>query len=78
MEDGLINFCSALTRYNETITHQDDYIRDGYGDIFLDIAVKHFEFTFEMAWKACKRLLDYLGFACKSPLRWRENDSRAS
>lgn len=67
MEDGLINLRSALTRYNETITHQDDYIRDGYGDIFLDIAVKRFEFTFEMAWKACKRSLDYLGFACKSP-----------
>jgi len=67
MEDGLLNYRSALSRYHDTITHLDDYIRDGYGDIFLDIAVKRFEFTFEMAWKACKRTLDYLGFACKSP-----------
>jgi len=63
----LINFRNALDRYRSTIEGKSAYIQDGYGDIFLDIAVKRFEFTFEMAWKTCKRALDYYGFDCKSP-----------
>lgn len=66
-EDSLINFRNALGRYRTTIEGKSAYQRDGYGDIFLDIAVKRFEFTFEMAWKTCKRALDYYGFDCKSP-----------
>lgn len=66
-EDSLINFRNALGRYKSTIEGKSAYQRDGYGDIFLDIAVKRFEFTFEMAWKTCKRALDYYGFDCKSP-----------
>lgn len=66
-EDSLINFRNALGRFKSTIEGKSAYIRDGYGDIFLDIAVKRFEFTFEMAWKTCKRALDYFGFNCKSP-----------
>lgn len=66
-EDSLINFRNALLRYKSTIEGKSAYIQDGYGDIFLDIAVKRFEFTFEMAWKTCKRALDYYGFDCKSP-----------
>jgi nucleotidyltransferase substrate binding protein (TIGR01987 family) len=66
-EDSLINFSNALEKYRTTIEGKSAFIRDGYGDIFLDIAVKRFEFTFEMAWKACKRALDYYGFECKSP-----------
>lgn len=66
-EDSLINFRNALLRYESTIEGKSAYIQDGYGDIFLDIAVKRFEFTFEMAWKTCKRALDYYGFDCKSP-----------
>jgi nucleotidyltransferase substrate binding protein, HI0074 family len=66
-EDSLINFRNALNRFKTTIEGKSAYQRDGYGDIFLDIAVKRFEFTFEMAWKTCKRALDYYGFDCKSP-----------
>jgi nucleotidyltransferase substrate binding protein (TIGR01987 family) len=66
-EDSLINFRNALGRFKATIESKSAYIQDGYGDIFLDIAVKRFEFTFEMAWKSCKRALDYDGFECKSP-----------
>lgn len=66
-EDSLINFTNALDRFKTTIEGKKHYEADGYGDIFLDIAVKRFEFTFEMAWKACKRALDYFGFDCKSP-----------
>lgn len=66
-EDSLINFRNALVRFKTTIEGKSHYEQDGYGDIFLDIAVKRFEFTFEMAWKTCKRALDYFGFNCKSP-----------
>lgn len=49
MEDGLVNFQSALFRFSDTVQNRENYIKDGYGDVFLDIAVKRFEFTFEMA-----------------------------
>ena len=41
--------------------------KEGYGDIYLDLAVKRFEFTYEMAWKAIRRCLDYLGIEARSP-----------
>ncbi len=66
-EDGLYNFSKALERFTGIIEHKESYNRDGYGDVFLDVAVKRFEFTFEMAWKACYRALAYLGFDCKTP-----------
>lgn len=66
-EDALLNLNNAYTKFIDVIDKKEQYIEDGYGDVFLDIAVKRFEFTFEMAWKACKRSLDYLGFSCMSP-----------
>ncbi len=66
-EDALLNYGNAYKRFKELIEREQYYKEDGYGDVFLDIAVKRFEFTFEMAWKACKRALDYLGYGCKSP-----------
>ncbi len=67
MEDGILNFQMSIKKYADVVNNQESFDKDGYGDIFLDIAVKRFEFTFEMAWKACKRTLDYMGFATKSP-----------
>ena len=66
-EDGLYNFRRAFERYDEAVTRRQEFERDGFGDIYLDLAVKRFEFTFEMAWKAVKRCLDYLGIECLSP-----------
>ena len=40
---------------------------EGNGDIILDLTAQRFEFTYEMAWKALKRLLDYLGVDAKYP-----------
>ena len=42
-------------------------LEDGYGDVYLDLAVKRFEFTYEMSWKAVMRYLQYLGLDCCSP-----------
>ena len=66
-EDGLYNFSNALNRFSEAIHIKDELYREGFSDIYLDILVKRFEFTYEMAWKALKRYLDYLGFDAKSP-----------
>lgn len=66
-EDGIENFRMAIEKYEQVVKSREQFIKDGYGDMYLDIAVKRFEFTFEMAWKSCKRALDYLGFSCRSP-----------
>lgn len=66
-EDALLNYSNACKRFSHIVEQEEQYNEDGYGDIYLDVAVKRFEFTFEMSWKACKRALDYLGYSCKSP-----------
>lgn len=66
-EDGLYNFRRALERFSSAIERRDELYREGFGDIFLDLAVKRFEFTYEMAWKAIKRYLDFIGIDALSP-----------
>lgn len=67
LEDGLHNFGNALERFASVVERRTEFEEDGYGDVYLDLAVKRFEFTFEMAWKAMKRGLAFLGLECKSP-----------
>jgi nucleotidyltransferase substrate binding protein (TIGR01987 family) len=66
-EDGLYNFTRALDRFREASQRREQLEREGFGDIFLDLAVKRFEFTYDMSWKAIKRCLDYLGLDAKYP-----------
>lgn len=66
-EDSLHNFENAVTRFSSTVQRKSDFDADGYGDVYLDLAVKRFEFAFEMGWKASKRGLDFLGIDCRSP-----------
>ena len=66
-EDGLHNYLNALERFSNIVGRKDEFTNDGYGDIYLDLAVKRFEFTYEMAWKAIKRYIQFLGLECKSP-----------
>ena len=66
-EDGLFNFSSALDRFISAVNIKDELKNEGFEDIYLDLIVKRFEFTFEMGWKAVKRYLEYLGFEAKSP-----------
>lgn len=47
--------------------HKEALEREGFGDIFLDLAVKRFEFTYEMSWKAIRRFLDFIGIEAKYP-----------
>ena len=67
LEDGLHNFGNAIDRFASIVERRDEFDKDGYGDVYLDLAVKRFEFTFEMSWKAMKRGLAFLGLECKSP-----------
>ena len=66
-EDGLMYFERALERFRIVVTERERWVAEGIGDVVLDVAAKRFEFTYEMAWKALKRLLDFLGIDAKSP-----------
>lgn len=66
-QDGLMYFERALERFRIVVKERDRWVAEGNGDIVLDVAAKRFEFTYEMAWKALKRILDYLGLDARAP-----------
>ncbi len=66
-QDGLYNFTKAFNKYAKVVDNEKMYIEEGFEDIYLDLVVKRFEFTFEMAWKALKRYLSYIGIEAKNP-----------
>ncbi|MFZ2968106.1 MAG: HI0074 family nucleotidyltransferase substrate-binding subunit [Sulfuricurvum sp.] len=66
-EDGLYNFSNALRRFSNAVDRYEEFKHEGFEDIYLDLIVKRFEFTYEMSWKALKRYLEFLGFEPKSP-----------
>lgn len=67
VEDALLNFSKALERFTYVVERQKEFYGDGYGDIYLDLVVKRFEFTYEMSWKVIKRYLDFIGIGCLNP-----------
>jgi len=66
-EDGLYNFSKALKKFGDIVEGEAELNEAGFGDLYLDLVVKRFEFTFEMSWKALKRYLSYLGIEAQSP-----------
>lgn len=66
-EDGLYNFSNALAKYESAVDRYEELKNEGFEDVYLDLIVKRFEFTYEMSWKALKRYLEFLGFEIKSP-----------
>ena len=66
-EDGLHNFQKAYERFASSVDRKEEFHKEGYGDIYLDLVVKRFEFTYEMSWNCIKRYLDYVGIECYSP-----------
>ena len=66
-EDGIYNYRRALVRFQEALERKAALEQEGFGDIFLDLAVNRFEFTSEMSWKAIRRCLDFLGVEAKYP-----------
>ena len=66
-EDGLYNFSKAFEKFSSVVDRETELGDAGFGDLFLDLVVKRFEFTFEMSWKALKRYLSFLGIEAKNP-----------
>ncbi len=66
-EDGLYNLSNALDKFVNIVERKAEFEEEGFADVYLDIVVKRFEFTYEMAWKALKRNLSFLGVEAKSP-----------
>ncbi len=65
-EDALHNFGKALGRLSEAQDFAQEHSEE-FGNIVLDLQVKRFEFTYEMCWKAIKRLLTYVGLEATNP-----------
>lgn len=66
-EDGLYNFSKAYERFADAVDRKEELYREGFSDIYLDLIVKRFEFTYEMSWKAIKRYLSYIGMEALNP-----------
>lgn len=66
-QDGLYNFSNALDRFVSAVDRYEEFKNEGFEDVYLDLIVKRFEFTYEMSWKALKRYLEFLGFEPKNP-----------
>lgn len=66
-QDGLYNFSNALDRFANAVDRYEEFKNEGFEDVYLDLIVKRFEFTYEMSWKALKRYLEFLGFEPKNP-----------
>ncbi|PKG37514.1 nucleotidyltransferase [Psychromonas sp. Urea-02u-13] len=67
-QDAVYNYASALTKLIEAQDALPSLLASGLQDIYLDLIVKRFEFTYEMSWKAIKRVLNMLGIEeVKSP-----------
>lgn len=66
-EDGLHNYSNALDKFVSAVDRYEEFKNEGFEDVYLDLIVKRFEFTYEMSWKALKRYLEFLGFDVKSP-----------
>jgi nucleotidyltransferase substrate binding protein (TIGR01987 family) len=65
--DESTHFERALDRFRIAVAERDRRVPEGDGDIVLDVAVKRFEFTYEIAWKALRRVIDYLGVDARAP-----------
>lgn len=66
-EDSLYNFQNAFNKFAKVVDGKKEFYNQGFEDIYLDLVVKRFEFTYEMCWKAVKRYLDYIGIGCTGP-----------
>ena len=66
-EDSLYNFLKSFEKFKSVIERKNEFYEEGFKDIYLDVVVKRFEFTYEMCWKTIKRYLDFIGITCTSP-----------
>jgi len=67
-EDALFNYARAIQRLSDSFDFTNKYQADSnFMDVVIDVEVKRFEFTFEMCWKAIKRVLAFKGLEALNP-----------
>lgn len=66
-EDGFYNFKNAREKFSSAVERENEIKLHGFEDIYLDLIVKRFEYTYEMSWKALKRVLEFLGLEVNNP-----------
>jgi len=67
-EDALFNYAKAIQRLKDSLDFANKYKSDlNFSEVVVDLEVKRFEFTFEMCWKAIKRVLAYKGLEALNP-----------
>ena len=68
MKTGFTISKKAYERFANVVDRRGrSFTKKGYSNIYLDLVVKRFEFTYEMSWKCIKGYLDYIGIECYSP-----------
>lgn len=59
---------ATLQEFNEAVQRLDEVLQQEKSDIVRDAAIKRFELTFDLSWKAVKARLEEEGTTCASPL----------
>ena len=67
MRDSFYNYQKYLNSFIDILDKIEILKKRKFDDIILDVVIKRFEFTYEMAWKAIKRYLDFVGIDAKTP-----------
>jgi len=57
----------AVKAFEQALRRLQEALREPESSLVRDAAIKRFEFTFELAWKAVQRLLREQGVLCHSP-----------
>ena len=57
----------AVKAFEQALRRLQEVLREPESSLVRDAAIKRFEFTFELAWKAVQRLLREQGILCHSP-----------
>jgi len=66
-EDSLNNFKKALEKFEKILSEKGFFIAHSLEDEYREIAIKRFEYTYESAWRALKRYLEFEGIISKTP-----------
>lgn len=57
----------VLESFSQALTRLDEVLAKPFSLLTRDAAIKRFEFTFELAWKATQKTLRAEGILCRSP-----------
>ena len=62
-----MDFADALSAFGRALDRLREVLAEPETTVARDAAIKRFEFTCELAWKATQRFLRAQGIACRSP-----------